>query len=150
MRVAATIVLGLAWASIGCATALDDPSAQLADGGRHVDTGVSVDDVGAGGDTLSANDSGSTSRDTGSSSLDTGVDFDSGSSAPDSDVVGFDTGTSVPDFGVPDTAPPPPPPSDGGAPTCTTDAECGFPYNCCQVLAGACGIYIGPLCFPLS
>jgi hypothetical protein len=159
MRVAAIVLIvsGVSTCSVGCATAVEDTSAPFfVDGGRHGDTGGSADDVAAGNDTggggsdsaTSAHDTG-TSSDTSSTDFDTGVvDFDTGTVSFDSGTIGFDTGTTVvPDAITPPDAPPPPP-SDGGK-TCTTDAECTFPYNCCQILAGACGVLVGPLCFPL-
>ena len=149
---AAGLVLGISTLPLACATAVDDPTANFVDGGHHGGDGGPGVDVG-GGDTSSPTDGArsdttTSSLETGSGGDDTSPGFDSGSPGfdtgfpLDTGVVGFDSGIVTPD-----TAPPPP--SDGST-TCTKDTDCAFPYNCCQILAGACGVFVGPICFPIS
>jgi hypothetical protein len=147
MKVAWTIA-ALFLVPLGCATAVEDAGVSFDGGHGHGDTSTVVDDVGSANDTGNSVptdggrfDTSTTAHDDTGIAFDSGVDFDSGT-APDTTVAPFDTGITAPDTS-------PPPPTDGST-TCTKDTDCTFPFNCCQILAGACGVYVGPLYFPIK
>jgi hypothetical protein len=155
---AMSIVVWLVMASVGCATAVEDPRASFSDAGHgRIDTGAPLTDDGVIDSASAVDDSGgrfdaSTSLDTGRGGFDGGTGVDDSSVGGDDStvVVGLDTG-GVPDFGPPppDASPPPPTDAGGSGVACAVDKDCPPPYNCCQPLSMTCGLFFGAFCFPL-